>query len=125
MKNKNAILERCKEIYTELEGRAVSDGEDLVYEGIVQTIYDEMPYSNSYYVKAQRYLVAMGCVTSLQRGSAHSQSKFVLNYPPTKERFDSTNFNLQPDKDQRIADLLDRIRRLEYRVDQLEERLGE
>ena len=115
-----AILLRCNELYAGYLERSKQVGEDRFFEGLVQDVIEPLPYSNSYYAHANRHLRAMGCVSEISRGGGHyGRTKLLLVQPPTEELYTQVvrRRELEPVTYQRDADILDRIRRIEERLD--------
>src|SRR5436190_6464302 len=81
----NAVRLRDLEVfYDAMQELAASDG---AYHGYTYKLYVGIfpDRSQSYYGVIRRYLLAMGCVTQVQRGARHSESVWQLHARPTAD----------------------------------------
>lgn len=121
-------VRRAQELYHELETRAVSDGENLVWSGSFNDLFAELgQVTHPMWYVAKRHLIQADCITQVARGGNAGPSIVWLLKKPVVEdlrKLDVYTPQSVITGEQRKRDFAEEIRRIQERLDVIEERLG-
>lgn len=127
-----AQFEHACKVYKQMceEARMDEELQCLVYEGHLTQLFRKLLLSVPYYTAIKNKLAAMGCIEQTRRGGGQGTSRWVLWKEPTLEEWKAAEVrrprqgNKNMIMEQRIRDLTEVNRKLDVRVETLEERVA-
>lgn len=91
-----AILRHSVRFYEALESKAVEEDGLLVFRGHPTTVAaQELELPSPYYGRMRQILISVGAVKPIKRGSARSESEWILVHKPTEDDFDGVEPDIE------------------------------
>jgi hypothetical protein len=115
------LVEYTIQFYKLLRKKAKTDRAtgEVVFEGKVSSLYDELGISRAYYSKMMEVLQEIGGIEYLVRGTRHYKTRIRIHDEPTIEQIEAYRDLTRKPSSGKVTS-----RSLDNRVTQLERRLG-